>query len=223
MSEEKAIEKAEQKILGAPEKTYSNIIDYAKDLSCEPVVKTNCKLCNSDFRKEAEEMFAEGASAYKVYKWLKAKGEVLSDRAVHNHFVQHYQKPIIEQRIKSYAENLEEYSRIRMGEEDRLSLYGVILDQQIHLLSSMISRTNGEDMRKGNENLVKLIDQAVKVQERIKAMRQDNEPVKILVEKLNNVMTIKWNDAKNPEAKQAIKEILDVVVKEMEGVSNANK
>jgi chemotaxis signal transduction protein len=83
----------------------------------------------------------------------------------------------------------------------------------------MISKTNGEDMRKGNENLVKLIDQAVKIQERIKAMRQDNEPVKILVEKLNNVMTIKWNDAKSPEAKQAIKEILDVVVKEMEGVT----
>jgi hypothetical protein len=29
-------------------------------------------------------------------------------------------------------------------------------------------------------------------------------------------MTIKWNDAKSPEAKQAIQDILDVVVKETE-------
>ena len=66
MSEEKAIEKVEQKILGTTEKTYSNIIDYARDLSCEPVVKTNCKLCNSIHRKQAEDMFAEGANPYKL-------------------------------------------------------------------------------------------------------------------------------------------------------------
>jgi len=223
VSEENAIEKVEKKILAKADKSYSGIIEYAKDLTCEPVVKTNCKLCNSQFRKEAEELFADGKSPHFVYKWLKTKNEDISDKAVHNHFVQHYQKPYLESRIKAYAENLEDYSRIKMAEEDRLNLYAVILDQQIHILGSAISQTNYDDMRKSNETLIKLIDQAVKLQEKIKSMKQENEPVKILVERLNNVMTIKWNDAKSPEAKQVISEILEVVVKEMESVSNANK
>lgn len=223
MVEENAIEKVEKKILAKPEKTYTGIIDYAKDLTCTPVMKSNCKLCNSIYRKEAEEFFADGKNPHFVYKWLKTKNEEISDKAVHNHFIQHYQKPYIESRIKAYAENLEDYSRIKMAEEDRLNLYAVILDQQIHVLGSAISQTNYDEMRKSNETLIKLIDQAVKLQEKIKSMREDNEPVKILVERLNNVMTIKWNDAKSPEAKQAIQEILEVVVKEMETVSNANK
>ena len=101
-------------------------------------------------------------------------------------------------------------------------MYSSLLDQQIHLLASAINYINADEMRKSHETIIKLIDQAVKVQERIKAMQEDNEPVKILVERLNNVMMIKWNDAKSPEAKQAIKEILDVIVKEVE-VTNVIK
>jgi hypothetical protein len=129
---------------------------------------------------------------------------------------------MIEARIKVYAENLEDYSKIKMQDEDRLRLYSSLLDQQIHMLASAIHQTNPEEMRKGNETLIKLIDQATKVQERINALQTENEPVKILIERLNNVMTIKWNDAKSPEAKQAIQDILDVVVKETETL-NVNK
>ncbi len=223
MAEEKAIEKVEKNVLAKPSKSYTSIIDYAKDMTCSPVTKTNCKLCNSIHRKEAEEFFAEGKSPHFVWKWLKTKGEELSDKAVHNHYVQHYQRQFTEIRVKAYAENLEDYSRIRMGEEERLTLYSTLLDQQIHVLGSIVSQSNPDEMRKGNETLIKLIDQAVKVQKEIKSLRQDNEPVKILVEKLNNVMTIKWEDAKSTEAKEAIKEILDVIVKEVEAVSNVNK
>lgn len=222
MAEEKDIQKAETKALAKDPREYSSIIDYAKDLTCHPIVKTNCKLCNSIYRTEAEEMFAEGKNPHYVYKWLKGKKEDISDKAVHNHFVQHYQKPMIEARIKVYAENLEDYSKIKMQDEDRLRLYSSLLDQQIHMLASAIHQTNPEEMRKGNETLIKLIDQATKVQERINALQTENEPVKILIERLNNVMTIKWNDAKSPEAKQAIQDILDVVVKETETL-NVNK
>lgn len=224
MTEDKAIQKSnDTKVLAKMDKSYSSVIDYAKDLTCNPIIKTNCKLCNSIYRKEAEVLFSDGKNPYFVYKWLKSKGEEISDKAVHNHFVQHYQKPFIETRMKAYAENLEDYSRIKMAEEDRLNLYSILLDQQIHLLGSTMSQTDVCDMRKSNETIIKLIEQAVKLQERIKSMRQENETVKILVEKLNNVMTIKWNDAKSPEAKEAIREILDVVVKEVEAASNANK
>lgn len=222
MPDDKAIEKAAQEALIKSPKEYATVIEYAKDLTCVPIVKSNCKLCNSVYRVEAEEMFAEGKNSHYIYKWLKAKKEEISDRAVHNHFVQHYQKPMIEARLKAYAENLEDYSRIRMKDEERLRMYSSLLDQQIHLLASAINYINADEMRKSHETIIKLIDQAVKVQERIKAMQEDNEPVKILVERLNNVMMIKWNDAKSPEAKQAIKEILDVIVKEVE-VTNVIK
>lgn len=222
MAEDKDIQKLDQNYIVKDSRKYSSILDYAKDLTCHPIVKTNCKLCNSIYRTEAEEMFAEGKSAHYVYKWLKAKKEDISDKAVHNHFVQHYQKPMIEARIKAYAENLEDYSRIKMEDEDRLRLYSSLLDQQIHLLASAVHQTNPDEMRKSHETLIKLIDQAVKVQERIKSMRSENEPIKIFVEKLNNVLTIKWNDAQSAETKEAIKDVLEAVIKEVKGF-DANK
>jgi hypothetical protein len=212
-------EKSTNDIILKNDKEYNSIIEYAKDLACNPVVKSNCKLCNSIYRVEAEEMFAEGKSAYYVYKWLKNKKEEISDKAVHNHFVQHYQKPMIEARIKSYAENLKDYSRIKMQEEERLNLYASLLDMQIHTLASCINGINQDEMRRTHDTLIKLIDQAVKIQERIRLLQQDAEPVKILVERLENVMTIKWNDAKSSETKQAIQEIIDVIAKEMEAVN----
>jgi hypothetical protein len=206
----------EKNIVVAQDKKYSSIIDYAKDLVCQPIVRSNCKLCNSIYRSEAEEMFADGKSPFYVYKWLKSKKEEISDKAVHNHFVQHYQKPMMEAKLKAYAENLEEYSRIKIEEEDRLHLYATLLDQQVHTMASMLSTHNMDDMRKNSDGLIKLIDQAVKVQERIRNIRKETEPVKILIERLENVMTIKWQDAKSSEAKQIIKEIMDVIVKEVE-------
>ena len=215
-------EKKDMELVVKEDKNYVSILDYAKDLSCQPIVRTNCKLCNSIYRTEAEEMFAEGKSPFFVYKWLKAKKEDISDKAVHNHFVQHYQKPMLEAKIKAYAENLEDYSKIKMADEDRLRLYSSLLDQQIHVLAASISVTDVDDMRKNHDTLIKLIDQAVKVQEKIKALQQENEPVKILVQRLENRMTIKWNDAKSTEAKQAIQEIIDVIVTEVEAM-NVNK
>lgn len=201
---------------------YKSIIDYAKDLTCHPIVKSNCKLCNSIYRTEAEEMFADGKSPFYVYKWLKTKKEEISDRAVHNHYVQHYRKPMLEAQIKAYAENLQDYSKIKMQEEDRLHLYATLLDQQIHTLASSLAVASLDDTRKTHDTLIKLIDQAVKIQERIRALHANDEPVKILVERIENAMTIKWNDAKSNEAKQVIKDIIDVIAKEMEAV-NVNK
>lgn len=216
--EPKAIEKS---IKSDP--SYTNIFDYVKNMKCEPIVRPNCKMCNSIYRKEAEELYADGKPAHWVYKWLKTKGEDLSAHGVNNHFVEHYNKPIYEQRIKAYAENLQDYSRIKVDEEERLHTYATLLDQQIHTLGSTISRVSSEDMRRGQETLIKLIDQATKVQERIRAMKQENEPIRILVERLNTVMTVKYSEAKTDEAKRAIAEIVDLVVKETEIVTNANK
>lgn len=226
MSDEKNIEKIKASIentgLEKADKNYNSIIDYAKDLSCQPILKSNCKLCNSQFRKEAEDMFAEGKSSFFVYKWLKQKGQEISDKAVLNHYNEHYQRPIMEARIKVYAENLEDYSRIKMKEEDRLNLYATLLDQQIHFLGASINKVNIDDARRTHDTIIKMIGEAVKVQEKIRAMKQADEPVKILVEKLNNVMTIKWNDAKSVEAKQAIKDVLDVIIKEVKDMEIDN-
>lgn len=221
MAEEKAIEKAQDKSL-AKDKTYSTIIDYAKDLTAEVVVKSNCKLCNSIYRQEAEEMYMDGKSPHNVYKWLKGKNEDISANAVRNHFVQHYQKPIAEQRIKAYAENLEDYSRIRMSEDAKLEQYSTLLDQQIHTLGSTMAGMGVDESRKTIETIVKLIDQAVKVLDKIKSMRQENEPIKILIERINNVMTVKYTEAQTPEMKKVIGEIVELIVKETETV-NANK
>jgi len=219
------IEKVDKKVLAnsAGAVSYSSIIEYAKNLTCEPVLKSNCKMCNSIYRKEAEEFFAEGKSSHFIYKWLKGKNEEISDRAVHNHFMQHYHKPMIEQRMKAYAESLEDYSKIHMEEEQRLNLYLIALDQQIHNLNSCIGNIYSDDMRKSQETLTKLIDQSMKIQEKIRSLKQENEPIKILVERLNNVMTIKWNETKSQEAKAVISEIVDLIVKETEPLVNANK
>lgn len=221
-SVEKNLEKIDKTIVANIEKNYSNIITYAKDLPCQPIIKSNCKLCNSIYRVEAEEMFADGKSAFYVYKWLKSKKEEISDKAVHNHFVQHYQKPMMESKLKAYAENLEDYSRIKMNEEDRLNLYATLLDQQIHTIAASIQMQNMDEARKSQELIIRLIDQAVKVQEKIRQLKEEGEPVKILVNRLENVMTIAWQDAKSSEAKQTIKEIMEVIVKEVEAV-NVNK
>jgi hypothetical protein len=198
-------------------KDYKNIIEYAKDINSnsEPVIKSNCKLCNSVNRQEAEEMFAQGKSSFSIYKWLKTKGESISDRAVHNHLIEHYQNIAIQDKIKIYADNLQDYSKIRASEEEKIRLYSILLDRQIHILASQISPNNNEETRKSNENLIKLVDQAIKLQERINNIRSQNEPLRVFIEKINNALQIKYDSCSSEEMKKAINEMIEIVVHEM--------
>ncbi len=210
MQEEISSKEPSKSIVQA-EKNYSDVINFARDLPEDPIMKTNCKLCNSIYRAEAENMFTEGKSAYFIFKYLKSKGEDISDRAVHNHFEAHYKRSVSARKLKYYAENLEEYAKIRVSQEKRLELYSILLDKQVHELASSMDSTKVEDLRKNQETLIKIIDQAVKVQEKIQQLREQEEPVKIVIEKINSVLTLKFNEAKDPEVRKVIKEIVNMI------------
>ncbi len=205
-----------------PKKEYDSVLTFAKDLTCEPVLKSNCKLCQSPFRKEAEDQFIEGKSPHSVYKWLKTKGETVSSNAVHNHLVNHFQKASRELQLKNYAENLEEYCKIKANEEDRLRIYLSVLDKQIHELGSSINHKDTDGSRKTLDTIAKLMDMSLKVQDQINKTKQDNEPIKVILQKVNNVLTIKYNETSNQEAKKIVGEIVEILIKETESIENVN-
>ena len=219
---DKEIQKIEKQLAtNEVNKTYNSVIDFAKDLTCDPVLKTNCKLCKSQFRKEAEDMFSDGKSANWVAKWLKTKNEEISHNAVLNHLVQHFQKPARDLQLKNYAESLEDYCKIMATDVERLQLYQAVLDKQIHEVGSTIVNQDTEATRKAHETLVKLIDSSLKVSERIKGLRQENEPVRIVLQKVNDVLTVKYQEASTPEIRKFVEEIVDIIVKETEAMQNA--
>jgi hypothetical protein len=77
------------------------------------------------------------------------------------------------------------------------------------LLASSLDDANPAHNAKQHETLIKLMQQAVALEEQIKAIRDESKPIEVFVEKFKNVVILKVKEAKSKEAKEAIVDILD--------------
>lgn len=211
-------EKNEKQIVPVEHKM-ENLFKITDEISGEPVLKANCKLCNSSFREEAEEKFMASGNYFAVYKYLSSKGETISPNAVRNHLENHFAKPLLELRMKDYADDLKGWLNNFQTREQRLYGYLSLIDRQIHLLNANTNNTNPEQMRKNTDAVVKLMKEATNIEEMLEKYREGMQPIMVFLERFRDAIREQLQTLESAEARMALVQILETIEKDVEGIT----
>lgn len=210
MSDEKQIVPIESKL--------DNLFKITDNIKAEPVRKSNCKLCNSSLRDEAEEKFMGCGNSFVVYKMLAARNEKISPNAVRNHLENHFMKPLLEMRMKDYADDLKGWLNTYQTKEQRLEGYLSLIDRQIHLLNANTSNTDADDLRKNSDAVVKLMKEATNIENTLEKYKEGMQPIIVFIERFRTAIKDQLLTLESAEARMALVQILEIVEKDVEGI-----
>lgn len=208
----------EDKQLAEVGQKLDGLFKITDDLKGDPICKSNCKLCNSNYRAEAEEKYLATRNPYAVHKMLVAKGESINYNSVRNHLEKHFMKPLLELRMKDYAEDLGGWLNTHQTKEQRLEGYLSLIDRQIHLINANTEETNSEQMRKNTDAVVKLMNEATKIEEILEKHRAGMQPIMIFIERFRETIRIQLLELESAEARMALVSILESIEKDVEGI-----
>ncbi|MFW6026946.1 MAG: hypothetical protein ACOCRX_11470 [Candidatus Woesearchaeota archaeon] len=197
----------------------TKIIPYELAQAIEPINKPNCKLCQSEYRAEAEERFMQQQrpNHRKIMLWLKSKGENISYAAVRNHMIYHFKA--IEKRtlLKEYSVEIQKWMNIQPSKIQSLKIKIAILSREMTMLSMEGEDLNLSERRKNAETLKKLADTLLAYEEKLDECQETMEPVSLIMQKLNIIVKEELEkDSTTQQAKQSIISILNKLQKATE-------
>ncbi len=225
MSEKKSISEIKQQINPS---TSSNevktFINFAKnDLSSQIIHRQNCKVCNSKFRKESEDMYIKTGNAKSCFNHLIALGDKnISYDSVKNHMKHHVPKSSLNERIQEYAEDLELWSKIKQSRTTTIKEHITMLNRKLFIIESSVDEGDIEANRKSAETCCKVIEQISKLEEKLEKNEKDMDPIRTILNTFKDVVEKRLQTVVSIEAKQAITDILDDFGKEIAKIEGLN-
>jgi hypothetical protein len=173
------------------------------------IIKTNCKLCQSKFRAEAEEKFEQSNNIRAVRRFLLDNGEEICYQSVRNHLLKHY---LGSQRLESVKEWLEDVDRYSCSKYDRrINLYGRVkaLNREFALIAAGTDGMPLDDRRRSADILKKLSDGVSGLEDKIDEIDNELAPVEIIIENLQGLLADKIKSTPNEEVKRAFMDLLN--------------
>ncbi len=181
-----------------------NINSITKQKADTVIIKSNCKLCNSAFRQDAEEIYGHEKNLTSVHRMLKSNNEDISIPAIRSHMLNHFIDANRHEKMREYVEDLAKWKDISASKSERLQTYLSILEKRIFQIASAVEdRTDPESMKQ-TEVLNKLIDQANTIQVALSEENGRIEPARIVIKKLQEIIEIRVRSSKSPELKNVL-------------------
>jgi hypothetical protein len=185
------------------------MIQHAESLSENVITKCNCKLCNSPFRIEAEEIYEQMNSAKYVWKWLLGKGEKICYLPVRNHIIQHYLKQEQNVKIKSYSEHLKVWVNQKIDKKSSIEERIAMLNNELIIIASETEGLSLEERRRSSEAIRKITDSILMHEEKLDAMDKSIEPIYVVINKLRDIIAEKIKKSSNEEVKKELMSLLE--------------
>ena len=202
-----------------PPHKHTDLVEFVKTLEEDalPMV-TGCKLCASAHRKEAEDQFERNGNVSMVTRWLKDKGEEISNTAVNNHLNNHYKRIQRNSDLREYAFELARWSQLSKSDETMYSRYIDSLDREHNILMAENPRLDAAEKRKNIELCLKIGQMITIYKEQLRKLELEKRPVEIFVDTINRIIKVKLQDTKSPEVRRALEDVVTQLSKEVEQV-----
>jgi hypothetical protein len=185
-------------------KSLHNIQKYAENKVSSVIIKSNCKLCNSEYRSKAEDLYLETSNISSVFRMLKSKNEDVSIPAIRSHLKNHFIDQQQQEKIKDYAADIVKWKEMQASKEERLKTYLAILEKRIFQIAASIDDRTDVESIKTTETLAKLVDQAAKIQFQLDEENMRVEPAKVVIRKLQEIIEIRVKTSKSAELKNTL-------------------
>lgn len=215
MSKEKEIKKSE---IATSNK--SNYIEKLKE-NIESIIvpKSNCKLCNSPNRLEAEKLYDQNKTFKTIHKWLEDQGESYDYKSVCNHFNEHYTRQRINLMVSEYIEGFVQYRIDQVTDLDRLETRRDMLEKAFLVLAAQNdTTTNVSEIRKNSTALKALNDSVASVESQINEIKKENEPVVIVLKTLEVLISEAIQETSSEEVQKALISLLNNFEERVDGL-----
>lgn len=168
------------------------------------IVSKNCKVCNSAFRNEAEEMHEKGNNVPQIKQFLDSKGEAIPPYTIRYHFNEHYKNLIKQLALQDYCRDLDEMSKRRQHMiEDATSMININWIEMSKLLTIQCDGDVGKE-----RDRQKMIQDAMKTNLEcmtfLKSLEDGDAKVRALEEQLARTFAIQIENAKSDDEKKMI-------------------
>lgn len=181
-------------------------------------IKTRCKLCNSKFRKEAEEMYESGKAASDIKKFLDEHGDVIHVSNISHHIKRHYKNVEQIATLIDIRENIKALMERRRTDVEDIAF--TVAVGQAELIRCMALQTNGDTSREKdrNEMIMKTLRSIREGKADLRTYFDEDSRVRAVKEKLVRAWAEKINSAKTPEEKELYLETLQNFKTMLEGM-----
>lgn len=200
----------------ANKKTKEKDIDgIIKADNIEIVSKPNCKLCQSAFRTEAEDLYENGKTTTYITKFLKNNGEDISQPAVWNHLQYHFMKPIQASSLAEYAEDVKGWVESRQDRDSELQIQEAILRRRLYRLEMEMEddRTKVENLIRSSKIEIEIVKAIHEIEEKREAIADQMKPVEIVINTLRDIVSIQIKNTSSTETVDTLRKVIDELQK----------
>jgi len=174
----------------------------------KPSRHPKCKLCNSKFCLEAEQLYAKNGNAQAVWRFLTEHRQIdISPTAVRAHLANHVLRPDLAQMERECAEEIVKWMELPHDGESALRRMVAILDKEIWALESQANALPLMERRKNAETINKLMVTKLNYEVRLHDMKMANEPVIQVFHQLQIILQNQIRD--NPDVRPVAINIVD--------------
>jgi hypothetical protein len=180
------------------------------DYKSEQIEVSNCKLCKSSYRAEAESLYDRTGNARHVWKFLsEERQEEISYNAVNNHLSFHYTAHNNGELVREFGKDLQVWVDIQG--DDLLSLRRTIaiLEREMAVIAAKSEECSLPERRKSADIIQKLAASLLSHRTRLLELERGNEPVTVIFNQLQIIIQEEMATVDSDETKICIKRILE--------------
>jgi len=181
-------------------------------------IHTGCKLCNSSFRQQSEELFLQTQNISHVHRWLDQNNEKLSWSCVRNHLQSHLSMAMSAEKVDRYCKDMVSWCQMERKKEQRLEAMMSILERRIVQLAAIADGREDSESVKMTETITKLVSTIISIQQQVDDYKRASEPVKIVIEKIQQIVQVQLSATPSREVRKVLMNVVDVLEHDLGGL-----
>lgn len=177
--------------------------------------KVNCKLCNSEYRDEAEKEYERSNNYKRVFNFLKEKGDQISYPCVRNHLIFHYGATENKKLLQEYANDVNQWLDLQGNPEETIRRRIAIMERRLVLLDAGSESLGLSEQRKNTELVKKLCDTILSHESKLEEYNQQLEPFRQVIETFTSIVNAEAKEIEDKELKQQLVKILNKIITDL--------
>lgn len=184
------------------------------------ICKSNCKLCNSKARMQAQKAYDQGISTKRIHAILITQHKQdISYRAVNNHFQQHYSRQKTQMQMKQYLQDLNKYKAQKQNRAVDLMDRKTAISKMFFTLSAKHDvLTDLQQIRKNVAALKTVGDMLSSVQAQIDVLKKQSQPIVLVLQKLAQIVKQRSQKTQNQQVKQELHLVIKQLSAQCQGI-----
>lgn len=196
-------------IVVSEETVDSNIIPYF--FSIDKIEKPNCKLCQSEFREEAEEIYE--SQTRKNYTEIKNKLKERHDfdismPAVQNHIIYHYKITQNNVSLQEYAENIQGWVNMQTNKVAALRARIAVMEREMFSIAQQSEDIDLTERRKNAETIKKLAETILTYENKLSDFHEQAKPVNLIFNQLKIIVNDEMQHIESIKTKKVLSKVL---------------